>query len=73
MNIVEMVKSLYPVQEQIHSRKSIYMQNKQRDLPIIIRNGEEIFGAVAGAEVAGEPGLQGIAGSPGKVTGISRA
>jgi pyruvate,water dikinase len=69
---LEMVKSPHPVQDQIRSRKNVYMQNKHQALPIIIRNGEEIFEITTGVEETGGAGLQGIAGSPGKVTGVSR-
>ena len=68
--MVEMAKSPQPVQDKVGARKDAFLYAQQHACPNIIRNGEEIMGAEV-AEV-GMSGLQGIAGSPGVVTGLSR-
>jgi rifampicin phosphotransferase len=70
--IVEMAKGPYPVREQIRSRKKDFLYNKGQTAPLIIRNGEEIFSLRTEASEIGEAGLRGVAGSPGKATGVTR-
>ncbi|OGO34254.1 MAG: hypothetical protein A2W35_12030 [Chloroflexi bacterium RBG_16_57_11] len=70
--LLKMAKSPYSMREAVRSRRDTFTQIKHQSWPIMICNGEEIFGAKSEAIEIGEAGLKGIAGSPGKVTGISR-
>jgi pyruvate,water dikinase len=70
--IMRMPKKLSPMQDTVRVRKDDFLYAQQHACPNIIRNGEEIFAAQAGTEDVGTAGLQGIAGSPGVVTGITR-
>jgi rifampicin phosphotransferase len=68
----DIARSAHPVQETVRSRKDEFAHNQNCAWPIIIRHGEEQFVNEAATGTAGESGLQGVAGSPGKVIGISR-
>jgi pyruvate,water dikinase len=70
--IVEMARFPSMAQEKIRSRKKTFWQNKAQTPPIVIRNGEEIFGLRTEALEIGAAGLRGVAGSPGRVTGVTR-
>jgi phosphohistidine swiveling domain-containing protein len=69
-----LAESAYPVRELVRERKSEFEANKRRAVPVIIRDGQEIY--AEGAQVP-SPGadtgqLRGIAGSPGRATGVAR-
>jgi rifampicin phosphotransferase len=68
----EMARFPTRAQDRIRTRKEAFTQHMHQAWPNIIRNGEEIFGARTEAVEIGVAGLRGVAGSPGKVTGISR-
>jgi pyruvate,water dikinase len=70
--IMRMPEKPSPLQDTVRVRKDDFLYAQQHACPNIIRNGEEIFAAQAGTEDVGTAGLQGIAGSPGVVTGITR-
>jgi phosphohistidine swiveling domain-containing protein len=70
--MIEMAKFPYPVQEEIQSRKKTFVDNKGQPAPLMIRDGEEIYSARTKTTEIGEAGLQGVAGSPGRATGVSR-
>ncbi|MGE5140685.1 MAG: PEP/pyruvate-binding domain-containing protein, partial [Rudaea sp.] len=55
----------------IQARRAEFEANKRRRPPSIIRDGQEIFPEAArGDEVEGQ--LRGVAGSPGRATGVAR-
>ncbi len=70
--MMEMSKSPLPAQDKILTRQEAFWVAQQEACPNMIRDGEEIFSAETESEKIGVAGLQGVAGSPGKVTGVSR-
>jgi pyruvate,water dikinase len=70
--MIEMAKFPYSAKGDIHARKMTFLRNKTQTPPIIIRNGEEIFNLETEPLEIGDSGLKGVAGSPGKVTGLTR-
>ena len=70
--MMAMAKSPLPVKEKIRARQEAFTYAQHNACPNIIRNGEEIFDAETGSAEIGVSGLQGVAGSPGKATGLTR-
>jgi pyruvate,water dikinase len=70
--IMRMPKTPQPMQDKARLRKETFLSAHHTPCPNIIRDGEEIFGAQAETEEVRASGLQGVAGSPGVVTGITR-
>ena len=70
--MMAMAKSPLPVKEKIRARQEAFTYAQHNACPNIIRDGEEIFGAETGSTEIGTSGLQGVAGSPGKATGLTR-
>ncbi len=75
----KLAESPYPVRESIRERRTEYEANKRRAIPVIIREGKEIYAeGIAPAETPSSPSsagarqLRGIAGSPGRVSGVAR-
>jgi phosphoenolpyruvate synthase/pyruvate phosphate dikinase len=54
----------------VQENKTTYNASMRRPWPIMIREGEEIYPEVAGPDAEGR--LEGVAGSPGLVTGSAR-
>ncbi len=69
--IMAMPKTPRPMQDLVRTRQEAFLYAQQHPCPNIIRNGEEIFGAEAASAEVGAAGMQGVAGSPGVVTGIA--
>ena len=60
-----------PGRQTIQARRAEFEANKRRRPPSIIRDGQEIFPEAARSdEVEGQ--LRGVAGSPGRATGVAR-
>jgi pyruvate,water dikinase len=70
--IMRMPENPLPMQDTVRVRRDDFAYAQHHACPNIIRNGEEIFAAQAGTEDVETSGLQGIAGSPGVVTGLTR-
>jgi len=70
--IMAMPEKPQPMQDKVRVRKDAFLYAQHHTCPNIIRNGEEIFGAETGSVEGEASGLQGVAGSPGVVTGITR-
>jgi pyruvate,water dikinase len=70
--IMAMPKTPRPMQDIVRTRQEAFLYAQHHPCPNIIRNGEEIFGAEAASAEVGASGMQGVAGSPGVVTGITR-
>ncbi len=68
----EMARAPFRAQERVRARREAFGQHQQQPSPLIIRNGEEIFADQSATGEAGPGGLQGIAGSPGRVSGSLR-
>jgi rifampicin phosphotransferase len=62
----------YSAKGDIQARKITFAQNLAKAPPIMIHNGEEIYRDESAAVESGESKLKGVAGSPGKVTGLTR-
>ncbi len=60
------------VQERVLVRRAEYEASKRRTAPGIIRDGQEIHAPAALSDQTVEGQLRGIAGSPGRVTGVAR-
>jgi phosphohistidine swiveling domain-containing protein len=58
--------------ETVQARRAEYELNRTRPWPDIIRGGRGIFAEAAGPVEAVDGQLQGVAGSPGLVTGVAR-
>ena len=69
--IEEMTRNPHPMREVIHSRRDVFTQNIHHAAPNIIRNGEEIYSGEVAIGENEAVSLQGVAGSPGKVSGIA--
>jgi pyruvate,water dikinase len=70
--IVEIAAAPRAMKEEVRSRRAEYETNKTRPWPSIIRGKQEIY--AGGGETADFSGdtLEGVPGSPGQATGISR-
>jgi pyruvate,water dikinase len=58
--------------ETAQERRTEFEANKSRPWPDIIRGGQEIYAEAAGSAGAIDGQLSGVAGSPGRVTGVAR-
>jgi phosphohistidine swiveling domain-containing protein len=63
-------KTSQPMHDAVQENKTTYNASMRRPWPIMIREGEEIYPEVAGPDAEGR--LEGVAGSPGLVTGSAR-
>jgi pyruvate,water dikinase len=61
-----------PMREQVRDRRAEFETNKSRRWPDIIRGGQEVHTAPVASGDAPPGHLQGVAGSPGVVTGVAR-
>jgi pyruvate,water dikinase len=61
-----------PAKDVISQRREAYQRNMRQRSPEIIRDGKDIFTRDDSKPHMTGAGLQGIAGSPGRVTGLSR-
>ncbi len=70
--MAEVAASPRPMFETVHSRRTEYDLNRTRPWPNIIRGGREVFAESGQPLEASEGEVQGVAGSPGLVTGVAR-
>jgi pyruvate,water dikinase len=70
--LVEVAESPRSMRGEVQTRRAEYEANKQRPWPDIVRGSEEIYAEGARPAEATEGQLQGIASSPGVVTGMAR-
>jgi pyruvate,water dikinase len=68
----DVVASPRPMFETVQARRAEYELNKSRPWPDIIRGGRGIFAEAAGPVEQINGQLQGVAGSPGLITGVAR-
>jgi len=68
----EMAQSPRSMREVVEARQAEFEANKGRPWPDIIRGSEEIYAEAAVPAEAAEGQLQGVASSPGVVTGVAR-
>jgi len=68
----ELADSPHSMADEVQGRRTEFEANKRRPWPDIIRGGREIYAEAAVPSQAAEAQLQGVAGSPGVVTGVAR-
>ncbi len=70
--MAQIAESPRKMQDEVQKRRTDFEASKQKIAPGIIREGQEIFAEDTVPSETIEGQLRGIAGSPGKVTGIAR-
>ena len=70
--MVELVESPRPMHDEVRARRAEFAVSRSRPWPDIIRGDQEIYAEAGGAGEAAAGQLQGVAGSPGTVTGVAR-
>ena len=68
--MTQLARIKQPVQDKVSARKAAFVNSQKNPGPALIRDGEALF-APENDFLESEPGLHGVAGSPGKAAGTT--